>query len=70
MSKSILLIDTPQTCLQCPMLNGGDEYTLQTEDENFNADTFQMLRENCPMKVLPEGKNDEFLRALLEEMEG
>jgi hypothetical protein len=51
------------------MLNGSDECMLQTEDENFNADTFQMLKENCPMKVLPEGKNDEFLRTLLKEME-
>lgn len=53
-NKAILVIDIPENCLKCPMLNGADECILQDEDANFLADTFNQLREGCPLKELPE----------------
>lgn len=54
MSKSVLVIDTPECCAKCPLLNGSDECIVQDEDANFNADTFYDLRQNCPLMDLPE----------------
>lgn len=50
----MLVIDMPKSCSKCPMLNGADECILQDEDANFLADTFNQLREGCPLKELPE----------------
>ena len=57
MSKSVLLIDTPEDCIQCPLLTGSDERMLQDENTNFNADTLDELIQTCPLKLLPEKKN-------------
>lgn len=54
MSKSVLVIDTPESCAQCPLLNGSDECVMQDEDTNFNADSFDDLMHRCPLKPLPE----------------
>lgn len=54
MSKSILVIDTPESCGKCPLLNGADECIVQDEDANFNANTFAELNERCPLKEMPE----------------
>lgn len=56
MSKSILIIDTPENCTACPLLNGSDECTMQDPDANFKADTFTELAESCPLKKIPEKK--------------
>ena len=37
MSKSVLVIDTPEKCICCPLLNGADECTAQDDDANFKA---------------------------------
>ena len=29
MSKSVLVIDTPEKCIRCPLLNDADECTVQ-----------------------------------------
>lgn len=52
--KSVLVIDTPESCAQCPLLNGSDECVMQDESANFNADSFDDLMNRCPLKLLPE----------------
>jgi hypothetical protein len=37
MSKSILVIDTPEHCRDCPLLNEADECMVQDKDANLNA---------------------------------
>lgn len=37
MSKSVLVIDTPEKCIRCPLLNDADECTVQDANANFNA---------------------------------
>lgn len=54
MSKSVLVIDTPEDCIQCPLLTGSDECMVQDDDTNFNADTLDDLRQRCPLRDLPE----------------
>lgn len=54
MSKSVLVIDTPESCAQCPLLNGSDECVMQDASANFNADSFDDLMHGCPLKPLPE----------------
>lgn len=56
MSKSVLVIDTPESCAQCPLLNGSDECVMQDASANFNADSFDDLMHGCPLKPLPERK--------------
>ena len=57
MSKGILVVDMPESCEKCPMLNGADECILQDEDANFAADTLEDLKEGCPLVELPEKKD-------------
>lgn len=57
MNKSVLVIDTPKSCAQCPLLNGSDECVMQDASENFNADSFDDLMNGCPLKSLPEKKS-------------
>lgn len=52
--KAILVMDMPENCLTCPNFNGIDECMLQSEEANFNADTFSDLREGCPLVPLSE----------------
>lgn len=52
--KSVLVIDTPESCAQCPLLNGSDECVMQDASANFNADSFDDLMHKCPLKSLPE----------------
>ncbi len=55
MSKSMLVIDTPEKCIRCPLLNGADECIAQDDDANFNAgDSWDELMKGCPLKPLPE----------------
>lgn len=54
MSKACLIIDMPESCINCPMVNGNDECILQDEDANFAADTWDKLREGCPLAPMPE----------------
>lgn len=58
MSKAVLVIDMPENCYECPMLNGSDECILQDEDTNaFYADDYDGLRKGCPLRELPEKKD-------------
>lgn len=65
MSKSVLVIDTPESCAQCPLLNGSDECVMQDASANFNADSFDDLMHGCPLKSLPEEKGEEDWRSKL-----
>lgn len=54
MSKAVLVMDMPENCTECPLLNGADECIMQDEDANFNADTLDELKAGCPLRGLPE----------------
>lgn len=55
MSKSVLVIDTPENCLHCPLLNSEDECRAQDDDVNLKAgDSWDELMKGCPLKPLPE----------------
>lgn len=57
MSKSVLVIDTPEKCICCPLLNGADECTAQDDAANFKAgNSWDELMKGCPLKPLPEKK--------------
>lgn len=68
MSKSILVIDTPETCLDCRFcreLHEGIEVCCELSDEPNDKELCRMIeadycQENpdwCPMKDAPEYKN-------------
>lgn len=55
MDKSVLVMDTPEKCIHCLLLNGADECIVQDDDANFNAgDSWDELMKGCPLKKLPE----------------
>lgn len=55
MSKSVLVIDTPEKCIRCPLLNDADECTVQDANANFNAGySWDELMKGCPLKLLPD----------------
>lgn len=56
MSKAILVMDMPEYCTECPLLDRNDECIMQNEGINAFADTFDQLREGCPLRELPERK--------------
>lgn len=48
--KGYILIDIPDTCFECPMMNSSDECILQDEDTNaFYHDDYDGLRKCCPI---------------------
>lgn len=60
-NKSILVVDTPETCLDCPLLNGADECIVQDDDANFNAgDSWDELIKGCPLKEIPGEEHNEY----------
>ena len=57
MSRVILVLDMPESCLKCPMCNGNDECILQDEDANFRAsDSWEELKKGCPLEEVPQKK--------------
>lgn len=54
MAKVALVMDMPESCSKCLMLNSSDECILQDEDANFKADSWEALRAGCPLVELPE----------------
>ena len=49
------MIDTPENCIRCPLLNSEDECTVQDDNAN-NVDSWDELMKGCPLKPLPEKK--------------
>lgn len=58
MSKVNLVMEMPESCSKCPMINGNDECVVQDEDANFYADTWDKLKAGCPLRELPEKKQN------------
>lgn len=52
MSKSVLVIDTPENC-------------MQDDDTNFNADTIDELMQTCPLMDLPEKEQGDGIPVLM-----
>lgn len=65
MSKSVLVIDTPENCMQCPLFDGADECIMQDDDTNFNADTIDELMQTCPLMDLPEKEQGDGIPVLM-----
>ena len=57
--KVIAIIEKPENCFYCDMLNGSDECILQDKYQNFDADSLSDLLNNCPLRELPEAKSEE-----------
>lgn len=57
MSKSVLVIDTPEDCMQCSFFTCLYECAAQDKDANYDARTFNELIQTCPLRSLPEKKN-------------
>lgn len=55
--KVIAIIEKPENCLYCDMLNGSDECILQDEYQNFDVDSVSDLLNNCPLREIPEKHN-------------
>lgn len=60
MSKSVLVIDTPEDCMRCPLLAGLDDCMVQDEVTNFDAGTLDELIQTCPLMTLPEKDNESY----------
>ncbi len=43
--KAVLVMEMPENCLECPLLNGSDECVMQDEDANMDADTQEKEKE-------------------------
>lgn len=54
--KAILVMEIPENCLECPLLNGSDNCIMQDEDANFASDTWSDLKNGCPLVPMPERK--------------
>lgn len=57
MSQSVLVMDTPNTCLECIMLTETHECIMQSKEANYNAYSYTKLQEGCPLRKMPEKKN-------------
>ena len=58
--KSVLVIDTPEYCGQCPCFRyGEDNYCAATGETNYSHRCEKPT--DCPLKQLPEEDNDEHI---------
>lgn len=56
--KAILVMEMPENCLHCPLLNANDECVMQDEDANMNANKWSDLKNGCPLVQMPERKQN------------
>lgn len=59
MDKSVLVMNTPDKCIHCPLLNGNDECIVQDDDANA-SDSWDELMKGCPLMDLPEKDNGDY----------
>ena len=59
MSKAILVMDMPKSCIDCPLKNDDDDCVVQDEESN-RAGTFEELRLTCPLRELPQKRTYEY----------
>lgn len=72
MSKSVLVIDTPDACIDCPMCFRSDKitigefeykqlhscrYTPSSEEDVYLEDILRKKPDWCPLKEIPKKKN-------------
>lgn len=61
MSKSVLVMDTPDKCIHCLLLNSEDECIVQDDDANFNASgSWDGSMKGCLLKEVPEEIHNEY----------
>lgn len=56
MSESVLVINTPENCMECPLLTDSDECIMQDKEENRKAGSYTKLKEGCPLREIPDRK--------------
>lgn len=56
MSKSALVMETPENCMECPLLTDSDECIMQNKEANRKAGSYTKLKEGCPLREMPEKK--------------
>ena len=57
MSKSLLVIDTPECCFECKFLNDNYDYLeciITGETKGYNFRIHENIMEQCPLKPAPE----------------
>ncbi len=63
MDKSVLVMDTPEKCIHCLLLNSEDKCIVQDDDANFNAgDSWDELMKGCPLRELPKEEHDTYYK--------
>ena len=68
MGKSILILDTPERCGDCPFMDGGciDEYCSAHGGDCIDIpDVTGGKPEWCPLRPLPEPKSEEFGQTII-----
>lgn len=55
MSVLIKGMDIPDHCLRCPFMvsRDNDDCILQTEEENLMIESFEQMKEHCPLVSVP-----------------
>ena len=74
MSKSILIIDTPESCLECPF-RYNDGYSSEYKSTWFTRRCYlshdqvyeNEILENCPLKPMPQKKNTDMSFSTMDE---
>lgn len=54
--KAVLVMETLECCEEYKFLDNKQECILQDEVDNLLSDTFEELKESCPLKPMPEKK--------------
>lgn len=67
MGKSILILDTPERCVECPLVEYYcmDIYCNAYSDKCIDPDIIGGKPEWCPLRPLPEPKNEEFGQTII-----
>lgn len=51
--KAVLVMETLECCEEYKFLDNKQECILQDEVDNLLSDTFEELKESCPLKPMP-----------------
>lgn len=51
--KMILVMDIPDSCEDCHMLDGKDDCFIMTDYEQFAIESFDDMKQNCPFRDIP-----------------
>lgn len=56
--KAIMVMEMPECCLDCPMMNGSGDCVMQDEEANYDSNTLRDLRDGCPLVPIPDRKQN------------